>query len=56
LFKDVSKLQPVEKPNLFKVKPAKPAKKKGKPALMYDSDSIDLDVLASFNSKTFCSG
>jgi len=52
-FKDVTTLQPIEKPKtqLFKVKPPK---KKTKAAVMYDSDSIDLDVLASFNSKTFC--
>ncbi len=54
-FKDVSALQPIEKPKsqLFR---AKPPKKKTKAALMYDSDSIDLDILASYNSKTFCNG
>ena len=56
----MSSLQPVEKKNLFKEKPPRPKlstkKKMTKQVLMYDSDSIDIDVLASFNAKTFCAG
>ena len=61
-FQDVSSLQPVEKKKktLFKEKPPRPKpsskKKMTKQVLMYDSDSIDIDVLASFNAKTFCAG
>lgn len=53
-FKDVSALQPIEKPKMQLFKTKLP-KKNAKASVMYDSDSIDLDVLASFNSKTFCS-